>query len=277
MRLVPARCEACDAFLEVDKSLKYARCNYCGAQYLVEDAIQYYNITILGNDRPGLSPSAELTVEMIMKLNSAEATLDIGKFDEAVRKFRELSEEIPQDYRVWWGLIRSLSRKLWAEVSGRAELEELYGLYDAMMHFAPASKRDELDRSFMSYAEAQEKLLEQRCRELRSQKERLEEEDADLLAQIEECRQKSEQINLKAKQGVLVGFGLIIVVGFLLGSPGLVILLLFLFIALVDGLSPRFNEHVEKRETEAIEELSGRRMVLRTQMDAIDEQLLQYT
>lgn len=280
MRLVPARCESCDAFLEVDKSLKYASCNHCGARYLVEDAIQYYNITIYGNGRPGSQASTELTTEMIMKLNSAEATLTIGKYDEAVRKFRELSEEIPQEYRVWWGLIRSLSRMLRAEVSGRAELEELYGLYDAMMHFTPASKRDALDRSFMGYAEAQEKLLEQHCQELCSQKKRLEEEDSDLLVRLEECRQESNPLEEQKKQFLILCLGLIIMVGLLSGQPGLIFLFLLLFVLVVDLLTPSYNERVEKWElekAETIAELSSRRTELQTQMDDIDEQIRKYT
>ncbi len=45
MPLVKAICTSCGAALEVDNTKDAAICPYCGAAYIVEKAINRYNIT----------------------------------------------------------------------------------------------------------------------------------------------------------------------------------------------------------------------------------------
>ncbi len=50
MALVSAKCTQCGAMLKVDDSLEAAVCEYCGAAYIVEKAINNYNTTIINNN-----------------------------------------------------------------------------------------------------------------------------------------------------------------------------------------------------------------------------------
>ena len=45
MALVPAKCTSCGGTLEVDATQKAAICPFCGSAYVVQDAIEQYNIT----------------------------------------------------------------------------------------------------------------------------------------------------------------------------------------------------------------------------------------
>lgn len=48
-KLVPAKCTCCDAGLQVDPDLQTAICQYCNTEYIVDQAIQNYNIQVAGN------------------------------------------------------------------------------------------------------------------------------------------------------------------------------------------------------------------------------------
>ena len=40
MKLVPAKCPSCGANIEVDRSLKFTKCQYCGTEIIVEEAVE---------------------------------------------------------------------------------------------------------------------------------------------------------------------------------------------------------------------------------------------
>ena len=46
MSFVQGKCENCGGILAVDSSLKAANCPFCGAAYVVQDSINYYNTSI---------------------------------------------------------------------------------------------------------------------------------------------------------------------------------------------------------------------------------------
>ncbi|MCF0145850.1 MAG: zinc ribbon domain-containing protein [Eubacterium sp.] len=48
-KLVAAKCTSCGSSLEVDREQKAAVCPYCGSAYIVDEAIQNYNINVRGN------------------------------------------------------------------------------------------------------------------------------------------------------------------------------------------------------------------------------------
>lgn len=48
-KLIPAKCTSCGATLEVDASQHTAICPYCNSSYIVEQAINNYNINVNGN------------------------------------------------------------------------------------------------------------------------------------------------------------------------------------------------------------------------------------
>ena len=48
-KFVDAKCTNCGAKLEVDPNMKKAVCSYCGAEFIVDQAINNYNVQMTGN------------------------------------------------------------------------------------------------------------------------------------------------------------------------------------------------------------------------------------
>ena len=48
-QFVPATCTNCGASLEVDPEQETAKCSHCGSAFLIDQAIQNYNVTMSGN------------------------------------------------------------------------------------------------------------------------------------------------------------------------------------------------------------------------------------
>lgn len=189
MRFYAAACENCGGKLRYDARIDKWHCEHCGYLNEKEIPINYYATTIKDLHLQGPGFDAELTVEMIMKLNAAEASLKLGKYGDALNRFRVLCDDIPQEYRAWWGQIRSLTREFTAEVGDRKEISDLCELYDAMMHFVPAENRDEVEKQFMDYVQCQEQRLDQLIQELQVRRNNLEEERSDLHDHIREWEQ----------------------------------------------------------------------------------------
>ena len=108
MPLVKAQCTNCGAPLEVDNSKDAAICPSCGTPYIVEKAIQQFQLTgvntihadniILNNDQT----EKEFT--------AAEAQLKLKIWASALERYKQLTESNPQDARSWYGLLRSITQ-----------------------------------------------------------------------------------------------------------------------------------------------------------------------
>ncbi len=94
MSLVKAQCLNCGANLEVDNSKDAAICPYCKTAYIVETAIEQYNHKIN-------SHGAKSTTDMI---KDGIAQIRLEKYDDAEKKFHEISYDNPEDWRGWFGL-----------------------------------------------------------------------------------------------------------------------------------------------------------------------------
>lgn len=107
MPLVAAKCTSCGAVLKVDDGLDAAVCEYCRTPFIIEKAINNYQIhndvTIQNSE---VHIHGGLTSEE--KIKNAMDLLDIHRsYDKAEEQFRIIIEECPNDYRGWIGLIRT--------------------------------------------------------------------------------------------------------------------------------------------------------------------------
>lgn len=108
MPLVKAQCTNCGAPLEVDNSKDAAICPSCGTPYIVEKAIQQFQLTgvntihadniILNND-----PTEK-------EFAAAESQLQFKIWTSALERYQQLAESNPQDVRSWYGLLRSITQ-----------------------------------------------------------------------------------------------------------------------------------------------------------------------
>ena len=95
--LVAAKCTNCGAALSVDPGQEAAICNYCNMPYIVERAIQNYNVTniSIGTQINISGPDADNLLSL------AESALNSGKYDEAVDYANRVLEMDPSNVDAW--------------------------------------------------------------------------------------------------------------------------------------------------------------------------------
>ena len=89
-KFTPAKCTNCGASLTVDPSQKAAVCPFCNSAYIVEKAIQEYNIQVSGNLTVN---GAQININgknLDNLLERAEQCASSGDFDKAMDYFNEV-------------------------------------------------------------------------------------------------------------------------------------------------------------------------------------------
>lgn len=135
MAIVPAKCTSCGGTLKVREEDKTAICPYCGTEYLVQEAIEQYNITNVYNIQ-----KASLKVDhrqlFADRIEAAEKQLRLLKdYSKALGAFMALENDVPEEFRIWSG-----------------KLEARTGGYDVAtvcnMHFFDNNYLDQLVRDY---------------------------------------------------------------------------------------------------------------------------------
>ena len=146
MAFVQAKCTNCGGVLAVDNSQDAAVCPFCNTPYVVEKAINNYNITnniqanvvnVYGND-------GSLEIEHLLK--NAETFLKLKKYKDAEEKYKEASDKYPDDYRGWFGYALShLNRMISSKDYGLFNIEELENSYNICMQLCDDKEKTKRD------------------------------------------------------------------------------------------------------------------------------------
>ena len=125
MPLVPAKCPGCGGDIQVDNSRKEAFCSYCGTKFLVESAVSYYNTKNEYHiDHADINVEDSKSLET--RLKNAETHLTkLKDYKRATKLFQAVTEEFADDYRGWWGILRSITREF-TGVGANAYMGEAY-------------------------------------------------------------------------------------------------------------------------------------------------------
>ena len=89
-KIVPATCTNCGASLEVNPEQETAKCSHCGSAFLIDEAIQNYNVSVAGNLNVN---GAVITIEGKNINNLVKRAFEYGKngdFDKAREYFNEV-------------------------------------------------------------------------------------------------------------------------------------------------------------------------------------------
>lgn len=97
--LVPAMCPNCNSHMNVDPNLKIARCEYCGTECLVQEAIK--NINLKGNVKVGNAIININGTNTEGILQRAELLLSSGDFAEAHKKCESILDMDPTNGRLY--------------------------------------------------------------------------------------------------------------------------------------------------------------------------------
>ena len=93
MPLIAAKCTNCGGILEVDSSKDAAICPFCNTPYVVEKAINIYQIT--NNVNADSIHSVAKSADGLFA--DAQTYLELGLYGEAYDRYLKMSKEFPAD------------------------------------------------------------------------------------------------------------------------------------------------------------------------------------
>lgn len=113
MPLVAAKCTQCGANLEIDNANEAALCPYCHTPFVTERAINNYSTYNQNNykiENAQVHINDEKSIEN--RLKNAEVFFEKHHDEEKAKKiFESVTDDAPDDYRGWWGLVRVYTSK----------------------------------------------------------------------------------------------------------------------------------------------------------------------
>ncbi len=103
MPLVQSKCTNCGGELQVDSEKEAAICPYCGSAYIVEKAVQHFQVT-----NNNIFNGAKIIQEDGFKklIEAAEGYVRLGDFKSAKSTYERISKEYPQKGEGWLGLVK---------------------------------------------------------------------------------------------------------------------------------------------------------------------------
>jgi len=108
-----AVCPQCGGQLKVEPGQKFVECPYCHTISRTVD-VHYHqhqntNYSFSGSNTT-VQFNAGQDLETLVK--NAETHIKLGNYDNAEKLYKKITEEYPQDYRGWWGLVLSSTENL---------------------------------------------------------------------------------------------------------------------------------------------------------------------
>ena len=105
MPIVKAQCENCNGALEVDSSKRLAICPHCNTPYIVQEAINYYHMSIghLHADNVNVY-NRESKEDMLRRAN---VFFKLEQFSQAEKVYKGVIEAYPEEPAGWWGVYKS--------------------------------------------------------------------------------------------------------------------------------------------------------------------------
>ena len=163
---VPAMCPNCNAHMEVDSGKKIARCNSCGTECLVQEAIKALsvngnvnvgNASINVNGSDGITINAGLNTESLLK--RVEILLKDGSFNAAMDKCEQILDSAPTNGEVYlYMLMASLKCRKKQSLIKRTVPFSNNKYYLKAMEYGDEALRDELQGYISSINEKAERI-----------------------------------------------------------------------------------------------------------------------
>ena len=100
MAYIAAKCPACGAGIQVPDDMQKTFCSYCGSSIVSEEAIKLNKVQVIGT----VEVSGIATLDRLIQ--NAEANMKINEIGRARKVYEQITEDYPDDYRGWWGLLR---------------------------------------------------------------------------------------------------------------------------------------------------------------------------
>lgn len=102
MPLVKAKCTSCGGMLDVDNGRDAAICPYCNSAYIVEKAIQEFNIKNTNYINNAYFYNTKESEDELLKRGIKQLELNVWK--DAAETFRQMTKLYPENYKGWLGM-----------------------------------------------------------------------------------------------------------------------------------------------------------------------------
>ena len=129
MKLIETKCPNCGSSLKVEKRKKNVECEYCGANFVVDDntiEVKHLNAGEINEEQEYINADTNLN--------------KLKNYDEAYNIYLSLSKRYVDNPEVWIGLLRSLTRDFTYKYA-TADFKKLYQKYWSN-YIALAEKKD---------------------------------------------------------------------------------------------------------------------------------------
>ena len=167
---VPAMCPNCNAHLNVNQSTKIARCDNCGTECLVQDAIK--TLTVKGNVQVGNATINVSGINTDALLQRVEIVLSDGDFKGAIEKCNTILDSDPTNGNAYFFmLLADLRCKHSTDLANQENLFDGNPYYKKAMQYGDNKIQTEL----LGYLSIIKKRIEEKQR-IKEEKERIEEE-----------------------------------------------------------------------------------------------------
>lgn len=180
MGFIEAKCKNCGGKITLDENLTKGVCGYCGTEFVKSDVVVNNNYSIenatvvLNNDN---------LVEQQL-INAETYLTKLKEYDKALEGYRSVTEARANDYRGWWGVVRTLTREFTLKDNSEKEYEECKRYAENAVGLMPNGKKAELKKIWEAYSRDQEKRFQREA-----------EEKAEQERQIKTAEKKREKIN----------------------------------------------------------------------------------
>ena len=121
------QCELCGSVDIVRGNDGFFHCEHCGCKYTLEQAK-----ALLGTVETTIG-----TAERDRLLKNAQTQYEIGEYNKAKETFAKVTEQFPDDYRGWLGLVRTYYAIYGAEIPDCIVQGQLRHFYNVCMKFNP--------------------------------------------------------------------------------------------------------------------------------------------
>ncbi|MBP5607034.1 MAG: hypothetical protein J6X66_02020 [Lachnospiraceae bacterium] len=146
MPMVKAQCTNCGGALEVDDSKEAAVCPFCNTPYIIEKAVNLYNISNTYHIENAVFESND-SEDKLLKRGAAQ--LEMKEYSDASKTFRKMTKMYPENYRGWLGLSLADSvRNTKAE-----ESDDIQKYRRNALQQCPGQEKDRLKNMYVRFSE----------------------------------------------------------------------------------------------------------------------------
>lgn len=161
MGFIEAKCKNCGGDIRLDENLTRGKCEYCGTEFVKSDMIVNNNYTI--QNATLVVNEENLTEQMFVNAETYLTTLK--DYDKAFNAYQSITQSKVNDYRGWWGMLRSVSHDFTLIENTKQVYEQMCSYADNALKLVPNGEKIALTNRWESYRQQVEEYISSKDQE----------------------------------------------------------------------------------------------------------------